>query len=183
MSTVRYAAGLRYLHWLIALSVAGALVLIELKGWLPRGSAARSAVKWGHMQFGLAALLLMLPRLLARLRASVPPIAPALPLWQDRLGRLAHLALYLLVFAVPLLGVTMMLVGGKPWNLLGVPLPTLNPDPGLAKQLEELHETAGNALMWLAIFHAAAALFHHFVRRDDTLRRMLPLAGRAARTD
>ena len=175
MSTARYAAGLRHLHWLIALLIVAALVLIELKGWLPRGSAERSAVKWAHMQFGIAVLLLMLPRLLVRLRASVPPISPPPPRWQDRLGQLIHLALYLLAFAVPLLGVAMMVAAGKPWDLLGLPLPTLaTPDAGLAKNLESLHETVGNMLMWLAITHATAALFHHFVRRDDTLRRMLP---------
>ncbi|NCT66058.1 MAG: cytochrome b [Rhodanobacteraceae bacterium] len=183
MSTVRYAAGLRHLHWLIALLIVVALVLIELKGWLPRGSAERAAVKWAHTQFGLAVLLLMLPRMLVRLRASVPPISPAPPRWQDGLGKLIHLALYLLAFAVPLLGVAMMVAAGKPWDLLGLPLPTLaTPDEGLVKNLEELHETTGNVLMWLAIAHAAAALYHHFVQRDDTLRRMLP-PDRATTTD
>lgn len=180
MPAIRYAAGLRHLHWLIALLIAVALVLIELKGWLPRGSAQRAAVKWGHMQFGLAVLLLMLPRLLVRLRTKVPPTSPAPPRWQERVGKLMHLALYLLAFAVPLLGVAMMVAAGKPWTLLGLPLPTVaTPDPALAKNLESVHETTGNILMWLAIAHAAAALLHHFVQRDDTLQRMLPAPTRS----
>jgi superoxide oxidase len=176
MSATRcYSPWLRHLHWLIALLVTGALVLIEIKGWFPRGSASRNAVKWGHMQFGIAVLLLMLPRLLVRLRTTAPPITPPLPRWQDAMSKLVHLALYVLVFALPLLGVAMMFVAGKPWNLLGLPLPvSAMPDTELAKQLKDIHETAGNVLLWVAIAHALAAVFHRYVQRDDTLHRMLP---------
>jgi cytochrome b561 len=175
MSAARYTPWMRRLHWAIAWLIVFALVLIEIKGWFPRGSTARTAVKWGHMQFGIAVLLLMLPRLLVRLRCSVPPITPEPPRWQAMLGKLVHLALYLLAFAVPLLGMAMMFVAGKPWNLLGLPLPVLaTPDPDLAHAIEDIHETVGNVLMWLAIAHAAAAVFHHLVQRDDTLLRMLP---------
>lgn len=175
MSANRYAPWVRRLHWAVAWFIVFALVLIEIKGWFPRGSATRTAVKWGHMQFGIAVLLLMLPRLLVRLRHAAPPITPPLPRWQDVLSKLVHLSLYLLAFAVPLLGVSMMFIAGKPWNLLGLPLPVMaTPDPDLAHALEGIHETIGNVLMWLAIAHAAAAVFHHFVQRDDTLLRMLP---------
>jgi cytochrome b561 len=175
MSTTRcYSPWLRHLHWLIALFVTGALVLIEIKGWFPRGSASRTAIKWGHMQFGLAVLLLMLPRLFVRLRAEVPPITPPLPRWQDAISKLVHLALYALAFGLPLLGVAMMFVAGKPWNLLGIPLPvTAVPDAGLARQLHDIHETAGNVFLWAAVAHALAAVFHRYVQRDDTLQRML----------
>ncbi|WP_130618112.1 cytochrome b [Dyella amyloliquefaciens] len=175
MSAARYTPWMRRFHWAIAWFIVFALVLIEVKGWFPRGSASRTAVKWGHMQFGIAVLLLMVPRLLVRLRHAAPPITPEPPRWQALLSKLVHLALYLLAFAVPLLGVTMMFIAGKPWNLLGLPLPVLaTPNPDLAHAIEDIHETIGNVLMWLAIAHVAAALFHHFVQRDDTLLRMLP---------
>ena len=175
MSTIRYAPWLRRLHWLIALLIVCALVLIETHGWFPRGSALRSGVKWAHMQFGMAVLLLMVPRLLVRARTAVPPISPLPPRWQDALSKLVHLAAYLLAFTVPLLGIAMMFTAGKPWNLLGLPLPVLGVgDTELAHRIGDVHETAGDILMWLAIVHAAAALFHHYVQRDDTLQRMLP---------
>lgn len=177
-----YSPWLRHLHWLIALFVTGALVLIEIKGWFPRGSASRTAVKWGHMQFGVAVLLLMLPRLFVRLRTEVPPITPPLPRWQAAMSKLVHLVLYVLAFALPLLGVAMMFVAGKPWNLLGIPLPVAAvPDGALARQLHDLHETAGNVFLWVAIAHALAAVFHRYVQRDDTLQRMLPPERGAAR--
>lgn len=176
MFTTRYAPWVRRLHWLVALSIASALVLIEIKGWFPRGSFARDAVKWGHMQFGVAVLLLMLPRLLVRFRHASPPISPAPSRWQAFLARGAHLLLYALALAVPLLGVVMMMAAGKPWNLLGLSLPVLaQPDMALARSIKGIHETAGDVLMWLAVAHAAAALFHHYIQRDDTLLRMLPL--------
>ncbi|WP_445146995.1 cytochrome b [Dyella sp. Tek66A03] len=175
MSTIRYAPWLRRLHWLIASFVVCALVLIEIKGWFPRGSALRGGVKWAHMQFGMAVLLLMVPRLLVRARTAVPPISPRPPRWQGMLSKLVHLAVYLLAFAVPVLGISMMFAAGKPWNLLGVPLPVLGTaDSDLAHRIGDIHETVGDVLMWLAIAHAAAALFHHYVQRDDTLHRMLP---------
>lgn len=176
MSATRcYSPWLRHLHWLIALCMAVALALIEIKGWFPRGSASRTAVKWGHMQFGMAVLLLMLPRVFVRMRAEVPPITPPLPRWQSAASKLMHLALYLLAFALPLLGVAMMYVAGKPWDLFGMPLPVIAvPDAGMARQLHEIHETAGNVFLWVAMAHALAALFHRYVQGDDTLQRMLP---------
>jgi cytochrome b561 len=173
MAPARYSPWVRRFHWIIALLIGAALLLIELKGWFPRGSAARQAMKWGHVQFGLAVLLLMVPRVLVRLRSAVPPITPAPPAWQAMLGKLMHLALLLLAFAIPLLGVSMMFVAGKPWDLLGLSLPVMMaPDAALAHQLKEAHETAGDVLLWLAIAHVAAALYHHFIQRDDTLLRM-----------
>jgi len=171
----RYSPPLRHLHWLIACCVAAALVLIEIKGWFPRGSALRNGVKWGHMQLGIAVLLLMLPRVLARVGREVPPITPPLPGWQLAASKLMHVALYLLAFALPLLGIAMMYWAGKPWNVLGVAMPVAAvPDAAMASQLHDVHETAGNVFLWVAVVHALAALFHHYVQRDDTLRRMLP---------
>ncbi len=145
MSANRYAPWVRRLHWAVAWFIVFTLVLIEIKGWFPRGSATRTAVKWGHMQFGIAVLLLMLPRLLVRLRHAAPPITPPLPRWQDVLSKLVHLSLYLLAFAVPLLGVSMMFIAGKPWNLLGLPLPVMaTPDPVLK---------AGIAHLWFVTIH------------------------------
>ena len=67
-------------------------------------------------------------------------------------------------------------VTGKTIPLFGVHLPPLvAPDENLAGQLEELHETIGTLGYWLIGLHATAALFHHYVLRDKTLRRMLPV--------
>ncbi|QNK02876.1 cytochrome b [Dyella telluris] len=173
MTTTRYASSQRFLHWLIAALVALALLSIELKGWLPKGSSERALVKWSHTQFGLSVLLLSLVRLALHRQGKVPPISPPPPRWQMVAARLMHGALYVLTLLVPLLGVAMMFYAGKEWSFAGLPLPTLSdPDTALAHRIEDIHETVGNVLMWLAIAHAAAALYHHVVQRDNTLVRM-----------
>src|SRR5690606_41301410 len=118
MGTSHYTPWARRLHWLVALAVTLALVLIETRGWFERGSALREGIKWGHMQFGVAVLLLMLPRLLVRFRAAVPPITPPPAAWQDAIARLVHAALYLLLIAVALLGIATMASSGEDWAFL-----------------------------------------------------------------
>ncbi|PXV57406.1 Cytochrome b561 [Dyella jiangningensis] len=173
MTPARYATPQRLLHWLIAALVILALALIEIKGWLPKGSPERAAVKLAHAQFGLAVLLLSLVRVAARWRSTVPPISPPPPRWQMLAAHLMHIALYLLTLLVPLLGAFMMFYAGKPWGFLGLSLPVAGtPDASLAHAIESAHETAGNVLLWLVVAHAVAALYHHVVQRDDTLLRM-----------
>ena len=176
MSDPRYPPWIRRLHWTIFVMVACALLLIYARGWTPRGSALHANVEWAHMQFGIAILLLMLPRLLVRTRhGSAPPILPPTPRWQVQVANLVHVILYLLLFATPILGITMMVSKGHAWNFLGIPMPYVaHPDRAFAHDLEEIHGTVGNVLMYLAGAHALIGLYHHFVQRDNTLKRMLP---------
>lgn len=176
MSDSRYPPWVRRLHWLIFILVVCALTLIYVHGWSPRGSKLRADALWAHMQFGLTILLIVATRLLVRVRSgSAPPITPPSPRWQMLLAKLVHVLLYLLLFAIPILGISMMVSMGHPWNFLGIPLPHLSsPDRQLAHEIEKIHGTLGNILMYLAAAHALIGLFHHFVQRDNTLKRMLP---------
>ena len=123
MNVNRYSPWLRRLHWLIALLIVAAWALSEARGYTQRGSDLRAAVTWTHIQFGLAVILLMLPRLLARLRSATPPITPPIAIWQAWLAKLMHLALYALAFLVPILGMAMQYTKGASWDLFGLPLP------------------------------------------------------------
>jgi cytochrome b561 len=130
----------------------------------------------GHFWTGLAIWLLLWWRLALRARAGAPPIAPPLPDWQAWPSRVLHLALYLFLVAMPLLGLATAWSDGKSLYLpfTGIALPALLPtDRGLAHQLEDLHGSIGEAFYWVIGLHVAAALYHHWWRRDDTLRRML----------
>lgn len=177
-ATTRYSPWIRRLHWLVFILVACALTLIYLHDWAPKGSALRANAKWAHMQFGIAILLVMLPRLVVRSRGgSAPPIVPAPPRWQDLIAKTVHVILYALLVATPLLGIASRLWNPDAWNFLGLALPHVPvPDKDLAHGIQEVHETFGNVLMYLAAAHAVAALGHHYVQHDDTLRRMLPPA-------
>lgn len=79
------------------------------------------------------------------------------------------------MIGMPLLGWLALSAAGKPVPFFGLEFSSLiTENAGLAKPVKKLHETIGSAAYLLLGLHAAAALFHHYVRRDDTLRRMLP---------
>ena len=91
----------------------------------------------------------------------------------------AHLSIYAWLVAMPFAGWTILSAEGDPIPFWGLNLPPLtSPDKALADQVKELHETGGTVGYFLLGLHAAAALFHHYFMKDDTLRRMLPGKGR-----
>lgn len=163
------------LHWLTAAVLVGVYAFIELRGYWPKGSATRDGMKQLHFMFGLAVLLLVSARLALRMLQPTPGITPAPPAWQRTLSGLVHGLLYAFMLGMPLAGWAILSAAGKPVPFFGLELPPLvAPDRALAKQIEGLHETIGTAGYFLVGLHAAAALIHHHVMKDDTLARMLP---------
>ena len=163
------------LHWLMLVLMVGVYACIELKGNFPKGSETRELLKQWHFMLGLSVFALVWLRLLARLMAPTPQIVPAIPAWQAIPAKLMHLALYGLMIGAPLAGWLILSAAGKPIPFFGLALPPLiDKNPELAGQIKELHELAGTAGYWLIGLHAVAALFHHYVSRDNTLTRMLP---------
>lgn len=171
----RYSLGLRRLHWLMAVLVALAYVFIEQRGIFERGTAERAAMVQTHFWLGLSVLGLIVWRLLLRRRHGAPPITPLLPAWQAWPAKLLHLALYAFLLVMPVLGLLTAWTDGKevllPFTDIALP-GLLAPDEVLAEQLEELHGSIGEFFYWVIGLHVLAALYHHFIRRDDTLRRM-----------
>ena len=91
------------------------------------------------------------------------------------LAKLMHLALYALMIGLPLAGWLILSAAGKPIPFFGLELPPLvGPNPDLAKQIKDVHEAAASLGMALIAAHAAAALYHHYRMRDNTLIRMMP---------
>jgi cytochrome b561 len=166
----RYSRLMIALHWITA-----ALVLAA---WFT-AAGGRSVVQDPpvlHFTLGLAVLLLVVPRLIARLLGSAPPLDRShgpLPRFAAAAG---HLALYVFLIALPLSGWYAASRLGVPVTFLGIHLPPLaqaaSGPPGV---VAELHQTGGNLLLVLAGLHAAVALWHQFVLRDGTLRRMSPV--------
>jgi cytochrome b561 len=172
----RYAPVLRRLHWLMALLIALAYLAIEQRGLFARGTPQRAAMFQSHYWFGLAIFVLAWWRLLQRRSLGAPGVTPLLPAWQDGLSKLLHVALYAFFIAMPLLGLATAWLDGKmlylPFTQVMVP-PLLAENEALAHQVEDLHKLVGNIFYWVIGLHIVAALYHHFVRRDDTLKRML----------
>jgi superoxide oxidase len=171
----RYSSGMIALHWLMLVLIVALYAAIELRVLYPRGSAIREGLKTLHFTLGLAVFLLVWLRLMLRFTSQVPPIAPQPPRWQLRIAHLGESAIYVFMIAMPLLGWLTLSAEGKPISLFGLLLPSLTgANEALAGQTKEIHEITGKAGYALIGLHALAALVHHYLQRDNTLRRMLP---------
>lgn len=171
----RYSRGSIAMHWLMLVLMAAVYALIEFRGIAERGSDLREGMKWLHFSLGLSIFLLVWVRLALRWRGGTPPIVPAPPRWQSALAHAGHGLLYLLMLVMPILGWAILSAEGHPVSLFGLPLPALVGKSGsLAEQLEDWHKLIGTIGYWLIGLHAAAALLHHYLLRDNTVRRMLP---------
>lgn len=163
------------LHWLMLLLIAAVYACIELREFYPKGSDIREGMKAWHFMLGLAVLALVIVRVIARAAGRTPRITPEPKAWQSVLARSVHLALYLFMICMPIAGWLVLSASGKPIPFFGLTLPSLmGEDRDVAHQIKEWHEAAGNVGYYLIGLHAFAALVHHYVMGDDTLRRMLP---------
>lgn len=175
-SEQRYGAVVQVMHWSTVALVVLAWLLGTLGDDLPRG-AARDAGLFIHMSAGLLVLAILVLRLLWRTVDAPPaPEKTRLGPWLDRAGRATHVVLYLLLIAVPLAGIATQFARGRPLPLFGlgeIPSPW-SADRAFTRSVTEVHELLANALLAVAVAHAAAALAHHWLFGDRTLVRMLP---------
>lgn len=163
------------IHWLMLLLFIAVYASIELRSFYPKGSDIREGLKTWHFMLGMLVFALVWLRLAARLSGPAPHIRPEPAKWQDLSAKLMHLALYALMIGMPLTGWLLLSATGKPIPFFGLELPALiaeNKDT--AKQIKEIHELVGTLGYYLIGLHALAALYHHYVMRDNTLTRMLP---------
>ena len=171
----RYGMVSIVLHWLTLAVLIGVYARINLTDLYPKGSDPREALKTWHFMLGLTVLAVGGLRLLNRMLDRVPAATPQAPQWQQRLASSTHVALYALMVVMPILGWSALSAAGEPIPFFGVQLPALLAEnKQLAGQLKEIHETIGTIGYFLISAHALAALFHHFITRDNTLTRMLP---------
>jgi cytochrome b561 len=172
---VRYDGLEMSLHWATALLVVINYVLAQVWGYLQRGTPLRHSLQSLHVSFGLLLTAVIVARLLWRAGPGrrVPPATSGLI---ELASRLVHYALYGLLIAVAVLGLCFRWAQGEPLSFLGL-FAIPSPYPFVKAQAHTiggLHNWAATILIVLAGLHAAAALFHHFVLRDDVLWRMLP---------
>ncbi|MEQ1814042.1 MAG: cytochrome b [Candidatus Nitrotoga sp.] len=170
---IRYGWLLITIHWLMLLLIAAAYTTMEFKSIFPKGSPARETMAIWHYMLGLSVFFLVWLRLLVRLAGSDPVIEPALPTWQVLSAKVMHRTLYILMIGLPLLGWLILSAKGTPVPFFGLELPALiGESKGLAKWLKDVHEATATIGYFLIGIHAAAALYHHYFRRDNTLKSM-----------
>ena len=179
-TTERWGTVAKSFHWVIALIIIGssilALVLVNADETLPENVKRYIALIKVHKSFGLTVLVLVAMRA-AWAMANTRPVVPHGPNpWEARLMHLAHLALYGLMLLVPLSGwLSSSSFGSKTryFNLFLVP--NIWPkDPVMIKLWHPMHKFGSWILLAFVVGHIGAALWHHFVRKDDVLRNMLP---------
>jgi cytochrome b561 len=164
------------LHWLVAILLVITCVTIELRGFAEPGSAPWYVLVVTHFSCGVTVFALMIARLFLRWRHPSPAIAPKPPKWQTGLAHLTHTLIYLLLLTLPVLGVYSRYLGGKEWYLFGLPMPFADvADRPQARAIIGWHKTLASFGYWLIGLHTAAALFHHYIVKDNALVRMLPL--------
>jgi len=170
----RYDAVAMSFHWGMALIILGLWVVGQGIGALPRGPE-RSELIGLHATLGGLVLVLTLARLGWRMVRRPPGSLPGWSRFERQAAALVHGLLYALMLAMPLVGLLMAQSGGHAVTLFGFHLPVLvEPDEAYREMFAYEHQALGLALVLLVLGHVGAALRHHLVRKDDTLRRMLP---------
>ena len=179
----RHGAVAVLLHWVMALLLVGLSLLGLYMTTLPDAGFDKRKVFLViyHKEFGMAALALVVVRLAWSATGVQPALATNVPEWQNVAARFVHLCFYAFMFALPITGWMMSSAAGIPVEVLGIYLPDIIPyNDTHFQQLIVIHRWLGYALIPFIVVHAGAALHHHFVKRDDTLRKMLPQEAASA---
>jgi len=170
----RYPALILFFHWLVAALVLATIALVWFADDLADKSLQRELVML-HKSFGITVLAVMVLRMIFTL-----PLKRPAPEGGSRATQIAaksvHMAFYGLLLVIPFLGWWMSSAADRPvsWFFL-FDLPGIaGIDKPLAKLIKEWHEELAEVLIVLIGVHAGAALWHHYINKDNTLRRMLP---------
>ena len=179
-TSTRYGPVAQAFHWSTVVLVLLAYLLSvggpEVRIYTPALDDARRL----HETLGIILFGTVLLRLLWRL-FDTPPSSPSGATWMAWSARLAHLALYSLLVAIPATAILGTWYQGHPLTFLGFDIaPRIGAKHDLGQVIIETHTTLGNVILWVAGIHAAAALLHHFYFRDGVLKSMIP--GRVSKS-
>jgi cytochrome b561 len=171
----RWGGVSQLLHWSIAILILVMAFLGLTMGDLPNGPDKIKTYAL-HKSIGITILAMVALRVLWRIYAGTPRPVPGSPHWQERIAALTHIAIYLLLFAMPISGWVLNSAAGFPLQWFGLfNLPYIvDKSHDLHELAEEAHEIMFWLLALLVVAHAGAAFYHHLFQRDDTLARMLP---------
>lgn len=172
-NNTRYSSLVIGLHWFIFLLMIAIYATMEFRVLFEKGSEPRELIKSIHFMLGATLLFLIVIRIAARVFSMTPEIVPPLKPQLKILSKLMHLALYILMIAMPISGWLMLNANGKSVPFFGLELPILiTEDKALGEQLHDLHEIGATLGYVLIGLHTAAALFHHYVMKNNVLLRM-----------
>jgi cytochrome b561 len=170
-----YTGTAKTLHWLIVLLLIGQFIFAWTMPHIGRDTPVTTLISL-HFTFGIIILAVAIVRLAWRATHGEPAPEDGLPPWQHKTALIVHWLLYLLLFAVPILGWINASWRGMAIVMFGLELPQL-----VAKRAAgwswtgDVHGLlAEYGMLTLVGLHVAAALYHYFVRKDGVLQRMVP---------
>lgn len=163
----------KFFHWSLLVLLVIAVVLGSCAAGLPIG-AEKTNVLWYHKSFGVLVFVGVILRLIWRWANPTPAHAAGVSRPQQMVSGFVHGSMYFLLLMQPITGIVMSQSYGYPAVLFSlVELPVIVPvDEALGLLSGAAHGFIWMMLAFLVLVHVAAALHHHFVRRDDVLRRM-----------
>lgn len=173
----RYSRGAIALHWIIALLIVLNFAAAWIAEDLPKPEEARMMAN--HKAIGISILLLTVLRIVWRLTHKSPPLIDTVKAWETALARVVHGLLYVLMLAIPLAGwgLSSAFSKGAPvsvFGLFGFPALPVGSDKATIGIFHELHEITANLMIVLLVIHVGAAIKHHLIDKDATMRRMVP---------
>lgn len=160
-------------HWVLAILILWLLSVGFAMVGIPPGPD-KLWVYALHKSFGILILVLMIGRVLWRQLSPRPDKLPTHKEWEDRLAKAVHLGLYVCIFLMPLSGWIMSSAGGFPAEFFGLfALPAIVPKNETIFELtRNVHGFVAWTILALIALHVAGAFKHHFIDKDETLRRM-----------
>jgi cytochrome b561 len=174
LKAAHHPTPIKYLHWLTVV----ALIFGYALAWsIDQASSAAEArfLLMLHRSIGVTIMVLTIARFLIRQRSEMPALPSDIPLLQRIAARTNEGLLYLLLILQPALGLIASWVHGDQIIIFGLGIPKVLPiDRTLGRLLFSLHGWVAVLLLLLIGVHVMAALFHHFIRRDNVLAGMLP---------
>lgn len=169
----RFPLSMRLLHWamaslIISMLLAGFAMIRSLEPW-------HLTILNAHKAFGSIAFLLVLGRFFVRVKSTLPPLPKTLSNLQRHVATASHFVLYGLMITMPVSGYLMQYFAARPVDVFGlVILPSsLTADIERYALLREIHGYVASAFVIVILIHVAAALHHHFIRKDSVLKSML----------
>lgn len=172
-----YGTVAKAFHWGMFLLLLGMVILGLYMHELPADTPEQMGYKFGlygiHKSFGILILALVVFRLGWRMVNPVPKMPDTMSRIESLSAHAMHILLYVIMFAQPMFGWLMSSYAGKPVKFFGIELPSLgDKDKLMGDFFHEAHEITALLLIAAFFIHVAAALFHHYVRKDDVMTRM-----------
>jgi len=172
----KYGSVTKFLHWAIFLLFVTQYFLVYRREYFPKNSPEKLQYILLHVSIGVVVLIMALFMITWRYANSRPLMPTSMSYFEIISAKLVHYSLYAMMVVQPISGIVMSQLSGHHVNFFGwFDLPTLfAQNKYLGKLIFDIHVWGSYLIIGLVSIHVLAALFHHFVRRDSVLKRMLP---------